>query len=102
MEKFLQDVPEQNYFWVLSGLKLKNLIELSDALDSMTDEVFNYHVNENKNDFACWIKECIKDLELADTLFTTKSKKDTVKKVRERVIQIQKSKKSAPIQKKKR
>ncbi|MDD5774158.1 MAG: DUF5752 family protein [bacterium] len=100
MEKFLQDVPEHNYFWVLSGLKLKNLVELAGALETMTDEVFNYHVNESKNDFACWIKECIKDTALAEALLATKSKKDIAKKVKDRVAEIQKPK--AEIQKPKK
>lgn len=102
MEKFLQNVPDCNYFVVVSGTKLKNLTELADALESMTDEIFNYHVNETKNDFACWIKECIRDISLAETLLITKSKRDTAKKVRDRVSEIQKPKKTFFPPKKKR
>lgn len=94
MEKFLQNVPECNYFVVVSGAKLKSMAELADALESMTDEIFGYHVNETKNDFARWIKECIRDISLAESLLTTRSKRDAAKKVRDRVSEIQKPKKT--------
>ncbi len=102
MEKFLQNVPECNYFLVMSGVKLKNLAELADALETMTDEVFHYHVNEAKNDFACWIKECIQDISLAQDMLAAKSKKDTTRKVRDRVDQIRKPKKAFFTQKKRK
>ena len=93
MKLFLQDVPENNYFWVASGIKLKNLVDLADALESMTDDVFNCHVNDSKNDFSCWIKDCIKDIVLAEALLAAKSKKDTVKKIKDRINEIKKPKK---------
>lgn len=102
MDKFLLDVPEHNYFWVVSGTRLKNLVELADALESMTDEVFSCHANESKNDFANWIKECIQDAALAEALLTAKSKKDTIKKVKDRITEIKKPKKAAAKPKKKR
>jgi len=38
-------------FWVNNGAVLKNLIELRDALNTMSDETFAHHVSAEKNDF---------------------------------------------------
>ena len=64
----MQDVPEEKKFWVVDGTTIKNLEELSQSLRAMNEETFNYHVNENKNDFYNWIKDVIQDEELAESI----------------------------------
>lgn len=44
---------------------MKNLRELADALENMPDDIFRFHVNEMKNDFAAWIRDVIKEDKLA-------------------------------------
>lgn len=65
--------PGEQCFWVTDGRVLTNLVELRDALASMTDDVFMYHVTKERNDFADWIEYVLQDAELASTF--RKSKK---------------------------
>lgn len=64
--------PEQS-FWVMDGQILTNLIELRDALATMSDDVFMHHVTKDRNDFADWIETVLEDAEIAHAL--RKSKK---------------------------
>lgn len=69
----LTQAPCEQCFWVTDGRVLSNLIELRDALASMTDDVFMYHVTKERNDFANWIEYVLEDAELAASF--RKSKK---------------------------
>lgn len=57
--------PGEQCFWTTDGRVLSNLVELRDALESMTDDVFAYHVSKERNDFADWIEQVLEDAELA-------------------------------------
>jgi hypothetical protein len=70
----LRDAPQENYFILCNGKPVKNMKELADILEELEDHVFNYHVSSNKNDFATWIKDVFKDLELAEKLAGVKDK----------------------------
>lgn len=60
--------PEQYHFVLASGEKLKDLKELNQALEKMSEEVFKYHVNGEKNDFSTWIKDIFKEDSLANEI----------------------------------
>lgn len=55
-------------FWTTDGQILKDLIELRDALKSMDEKVFAAHVNRERNDFAEWVEQVLKDAECAAAL----------------------------------
>lgn len=59
-------------FWTTDGKIIANLVELRDALNTMADEVFQYHVTKQKNDFADWIEYVLGDAELAGKLRSAK------------------------------
>lgn len=59
-------------FWTNDGQVLSDLRELSEALDSMAQEVFNYHVTKEKNDFADWVESVLSDAECASALRRSK------------------------------
>ncbi len=59
-ERRLADVLDQYVFWCHDGRVLRNLRELKDALEMMSDENYAYHANKDKNDFSNWIKEVFK------------------------------------------
>lgn len=69
----LTQAPCEQCFWVTDGRVLSNLTDLRDALASMTDDVFMYHVTKERNDFANWIEYVLQDAELASSF--RKSKK---------------------------
>jgi hypothetical protein len=68
-------------FWVCDGGVIKNLKELKVAFKKMNDKTFAYHVSKDKNDFAKWIKEVLKDEVLAKSLQKTKTRKMSLKKI---------------------
>ncbi|RKX83359.1 MAG: hypothetical protein DRP57_08055 [Spirochaetes bacterium] len=81
----LSDVNPNFVFWLCDGTTLKNLSELLEALKVMSRETFIYHVNSEKNDFAKWIEDVIKDEKLARDLRKVKTKRDTIKILKERI-----------------
>jgi hypothetical protein len=55
-------------FWTTDGRILSNLIELHDTLGIMADEVFEYHVSSDRNDFADWVGNVLQDPKLEKAL----------------------------------
>ena len=68
-------------FWVCDRKVLKNLTELKTALKRMSDNTFVYHVNKNKNDFAKWVNDVLKEKVLAKALQKIKTRKLFLKKI---------------------
>lgn len=62
----IPQAPPENYFVLLDGKAFASYKELADALEEMEDHVFNHHVNWERNDFAHWIADSLKDMELAE------------------------------------
>jgi hypothetical protein len=83
--KILDDVPVDNRFFVCNGEILSNLHQLPDALKRMDDNVYNYHVNAEKNDFANWIETTIKDKDLSFVVKKAKDKSDMARKVLDKI-----------------
>ena len=76
-KKVLGEAPEEHHFVVADGKKLKNIIELADALETMSEEIFRHHVNEVKNDFSAWVKDVFYDHSLADDIARAKNRLET-------------------------
>lgn len=55
-------------FWTTDGRILTNLLELRDALEGMSQEIFSHHVTKDKNDFANWVEDILSDHELGASL----------------------------------
>lgn len=62
-------------FVMVNGHKLKNIKELADVMDKIEDYVFNHHVNEDKHDFAVWLRDVFQEIDLAKELADVKDKK---------------------------
>ena len=88
--RYLNSVPEDKVFWSHDGAVLHNMAELSQALNSISNETFAYHVNPEKNDFANWVKNVIGDEMLATQLFRSHDKGSAAKQVSERLKALQK------------
>lgn len=76
-KKILGEAPEEHHFVVADGRKLKNIIELADALETMSEEIFRHHANEARNDFSNWIKDVFYDHSLADDISRAKNRLET-------------------------
>lgn len=70
----LQNAQENQVFWLKDGRKIRNLHELVRELHRADEETFRYHVNEQKNDFANWVKDVLKDDILATRIRNVKDK----------------------------
>ncbi len=84
-DRKLISVNDASCFWVNNGPILRNLKDLRDALLTMSKETFRYHVNEEKNDFAVWVREVLKDTALANKLAKVKTLKTAAKTVEKRL-----------------
>ena len=81
----LINAEDKSCFWINNGPVLKNLKDLKESLLVMSKETFSYHANKEKNDFASWIKEVLKDNTLATKLAKTKTLKSTIKATENRL-----------------
>ena len=64
----MQDMPEENHFYFVNGHKVKNVKELAEVMDRIEQEIFDFHVNPDKNDFYNWVRHVFDDLELAEKM----------------------------------
>jgi len=55
----------EHYFYLNNGKKLKNIAELMESLKDMDQDLFSFHVNEQRNDFANWVRDVFGEKELA-------------------------------------
>ncbi len=67
MSKKRETDPEQ-YFSLCTGGLIKDIKELAFALDYLSDEELNHHVNESKNDFSNWLKDVFEEHEIAEEI----------------------------------
>ena len=85
-KKVLGEAPEEHHFVVADGRKLKNIIELADALETMSEEIFRHHANEFRNDFSTWVKDVFYDHSLAEDISRAKNRLETQIAVLRRLI----------------
>ena len=76
-KKILGEAPEEHHFVVADGKKLKNIVELADALETMSEEIFKHHANELRNDFSSWVKDVFYDHSLAEDISRAKNRLET-------------------------
>src|SRR3989344_6057919 len=76
-KKLLGEAPEEHHFVVADGRKLKNIMELADALETMSEEIFRHHANDFKNDFGSWVKDVFYDHSLAEDISRAKNRLET-------------------------
>ena len=90
-QQLLANVPPEYVFWLPDGRTLANMSELLEALRTMPDEMYAYHVNHEKNDFTNWVKDIIKDERLANDLRKATSKRQAATRVTERINTLKRS-----------
>jgi hypothetical protein len=69
-DKLLAKVPEEYVFWCHDGHTFRDMQELAEGLVALSDDIFAYHVNSERNDFSKWVKDVIRDEKLASDLAT--------------------------------
>ncbi len=84
-ENKIKDAPEDKRFWLCDGRVLKNCRDLEQALRTMSDGTYNYHVNGNKNDFHNWIKYVFKDTKLANDVKKSRNRVTAANKLKKKL-----------------
>ncbi len=79
--RVLGDVPEGKAFWLCDNTNIKSVPELYERLKDMPKEVFESHVNNEKNDFAAWINDVQQDEKLAKELMNAKKERAQFRKI---------------------
>jgi len=69
-------ISSEQYFSLCTGVLVKDIKELALTLDYLSDEEFNHHVNEDKNDFSAWVSEVFGRNELAEEISKTTDRKE--------------------------
>jgi hypothetical protein len=87
-KKKLEKVSEAVVFWCNDGQIFRDLNDLMNGFDIMSEATFEYHLNDNKNDFSCWIMDIIGDQALAQDLKSVKTREQAKKKVQKRYIEL--------------
>ena len=77
--KIMRSCPEENKFIINdgTGTSIRNIIELAEAMEKISHEVYNVHVNEQKNDFSNWVRDVLEDRTLGANIQQVKNKTDT-------------------------
>lgn len=89
-KKLLADVPEEYVFRCGNGHILRNMKELANELKAMPDEDYAFHANAEKNDFANWVRDIIKDAGLAKDLQRASNRLQAANAVASRVAALAK------------
>lgn len=87
--KILSDVHPDFSFKLVKGGELKNLEEMLGSLKNMDHETFSHHVTSDRNDFANWIKDVVKDGELSIVVEHCYDKLEMERIIRNRIIELQ-------------
>lgn len=76
LPNFKTKLRKDQHFYLNDGKMVKNLFELTDALEKMANEIFAHHVTDVRNDFADWIHDVFQEEDLAEDLRREKDQKD--------------------------
>ena len=76
---------EDKYFRLHMGSEVRSLEELRDSLKTMSRETFEHHVTNDRNDFASWVGDVLKDYSLSAKLNKLKSREAILGEVSRRI-----------------
>ncbi len=76
VKKLLVRASDEHIFWCNDGRTFRDLKELAEGLNAMSQETFYHHVTQVRNDFSNWVRDVIHDEELARSLGQAVCKED--------------------------
>lgn len=88
MKNLVLDCGEECSFRLADGRTIRSLRELNNRLNDMEENTFNHHVNVERNDFAAWVKDVLKDEKLAEDLSKTKDRTVTKLIIANRILDL--------------
>lgn len=88
-KKALEPCDYSSEFYICDGRRVNSLANLVKALRKTKKDIFDYHVNESKNDFSMWINDVFQDSKLARGIYKL-SKAAMIKKISLRIRELEK------------
>lgn len=85
IRKWQNQVPDDKVFWCCDGRVFRSLKDLAAALKEMSEEIYQRHVNSEKNDFSNWVHDVVGDVTLAYQLKKAKSRVTAARRVKDRL-----------------
>ena len=76
-------IDQEKYFYLKDGSVLKSLKELEVLLETIDPDLFSYHSNAYKNDFAVWVQDVFNNKKLATELRKARSARASLKALKE-------------------
>lgn len=61
-------------FYLQNGELARDLLQLAEEIDAASKDVFEHHVNDERNDFAAWVEAVFKEKKLAEKLLGIEDK----------------------------
>ena len=86
--RLLADVPPDKSFYLTSGSYIRNIHELLDALEHMTDDTFTFHVNDEKHDFLGWLRDVVGDKDILPAVEKATKRTKLIKVLCKRIEQL--------------
>ena len=78
-QDYKNTVSPDKYFFLSNGIVIKSLYQLADAIQVMDEQLFEKHVSPKHNDFASWVKDCVRNEELSSKLDSVRTKEEMSK-----------------------
>lgn len=72
--------PKGNEFHFVDGKSASSVSDLVSHIKELSPEQFSAHLNEGKNDFYNWMKDCI-DAEVAEDIHKAKSQREVIERL---------------------
>jgi hypothetical protein len=79
-------------FWFSNGVIVRSLRELAKALETLDNDVFHYHVNNDKNDIYNWVVDVFGDDVLAEKIRDETNRRELARKIRAHIKELEKEK----------
>jgi hypothetical protein len=89
LTNLLAKSPAEQVFLCHDGRVFADMQELGEGLAAMSNEIFTYHSNPEKNDFSNWLRDVIKDEKLANDLTTATTRLEAISFVTSRLAFLQ-------------
>ncbi len=80
-KKKIMKCDAEKSFYVSDGSVYSTLAQLAKGLRKMHPDTYEYHANEQKNDFHNWVKDVFGEQKLAQKLLAAKDKLQSAKVV---------------------
>lgn len=74
LKSFYRECDPEAYFKCIDGSTIKSIGEFAEAMEWMSEDVFYYHVSDEKNDFANWIESVFGRNDLSDMIKHARTK----------------------------